>query len=154
MQHKDQNSESVVFFGKKWFFAKWEDQYIHKFNPSIEYLELLGVCMAVHIWQDLLKHRRIILFCDNQSVMTMINNTTSKCRNCMILIRKLVLLSLKLDTRVFCRWVRGKSNVESDMLSRQKISQFKKQFPDMEDEPSPLSKELWPVSVIWRQFKD
>ena len=36
-------------FGRHWFFARWEPEYIKTHNPSIEYLELLGVCTAVFI---------------------------------------------------------------------------------------------------------
>ena len=43
-------------FKNQWYFAKWEHDYIKQFNPSIEYLELLGVCMGVFIWADKLKH--------------------------------------------------------------------------------------------------
>ena len=140
-------------FGHRWYFAQWEPGFITDCNPSIEYLELLGVCLAVHIWNRYLINRRIVLFCDNQSVVTMINNMTAKCKNCMILIQKLVLLQLHNNTRVFCRWIRGKFNVESDMLSRQKISQFKEcmkeQGRTIDAEPTPLQPELWPVSKIW-----
>ena len=136
-------------FKNQWYFAKWEHDYIKRCDPSIEYLELLGVCMGVFIWAHQLKHRRIILFCDNQTVATMINKTTSKCKNCMLLIRKLVLLSLKLDMQIFCKWVPGKNNEKSDMLSRQKIDLFKKKFLTMDKFLCRLHDDLWPASKIW-----
>ena len=136
-------------FNKQWYFAQWEEGYIEQYDPSIEYLELLAVCMSVHIWAKQLQHRRIILFCDYQSVVSMINNMTAGCHNCMVLIRKLVLLNLKMDTNIFCPWVKGVSNRKSDMLSRQKITQFKQAFPKMDEKPEDLHQDLWPASKLW-----
>ena len=127
--------------------------WIHKANPSIEYLELLAVCMGVFCWSQELRNKRIVMFCDNQSVVTMINNTTSSCKNCMILIMKLVLRSLEFNMRIFSKWVQGSANLRADYLSRQKIMAFK-QFVEKEKialdkEPTLLHEDLWPVSKIW-----
>ena len=45
-----------------------------KYNPSIEYLELFALTAAVLTWGSKLKNRRITIFCDNLSVVCMINN--------------------------------------------------------------------------------
>ena len=50
---------------------------LKKFKPSIEYLELYAVTAAVLTWIHQFKNRRIILFCDNQSVVDMINLTST-----------------------------------------------------------------------------
>ena len=140
-------------FGSKWFFAKWEQNYIQQFDPSIEYLELLALCTAVFCWIEQLENKRIILFCDNQSVITMVNNTTAKCKNCMILLRMLVVKSLEWNTRIFCKWVRGAENSRADFLSCQKLTQFfnyaRTHGIRIESTPTSLPKELWPASNIW-----
>ena len=86
------------------------NQNILETDPSIEYLELLAACMAVFIWSERLRNKRIILFCDNQTVVMMINKMTSKYKNCMILIRMLVQKSIQYNLRVFCNWVMGAKN--------------------------------------------
>ena len=58
-----------------------------------------------------------MLFCDNTSAVEMINNTTSSCQNCMVLIRILVLESLKSNVRVFAKYISSKANAYSDALS-------------------------------------
>ena len=140
-------------FRKNWYFAQWEPGYIERYDPSIEYLELLGICVAYFTWGHLLRNQRIILFCDNQAVVTMINNTTAKCQNCMILIRMLILRSLWNNTRIFCRWVAGRDNTRSDLLSRQKIQQFKDHCQEnnirIKPTPAELPHELWPASKLW-----
>ena len=67
----------------RWLFGKREDGFIANYNPSIEYLELFGVTIAVFAWSRELRNKRFIIYCDNQSVVAMINNTASKCKNCM-----------------------------------------------------------------------
>ena len=111
-------------FRRRWYFAQWEPNFIKDCDPSIEYLELLGVCMGVSCWIESLRNQRILLFCDNQSVVRMVNDTTSSCKNCMLLIHKLVLKCLQYNMRVFCRWVHGSLNLRADLLSRMKLDEF------------------------------
>ena len=140
--------------GSHWYFAQWEPDYIRQYNPSIEYLELLAICMAVFIWSDKhLRNQRIVMFCDNQSVVETVNNTTSSCKNCMILLRKLVLKSLECNMRIFCRWIMGAKNFRADFLSRMKLKAFRKFVQDQQiktdDHPSQLHTDLWPASRLW-----
>ena len=136
-----------------WMYSKWDPSFIIDCNPSIEYLELWAVVAGVLTWIKRFKNQRIILFCDNMSAVEMINNTSSTCKNCMILIRLLVLESLKQNVRVFARHVSGKSNFYSDALSRIDLSRFwrlsyqnGKQF---ESNPTEIPAEIWPLSKIW-----
>ena len=77
--------------GSAWMYKLWSRKFIKKYKPSIEYLELYAVTAAVLTWIHQFKNRRVILFCDNQSVVDMINLTTTSCKNCMVLIRMIVL---------------------------------------------------------------
>ena len=72
--------------GRFWFSVMWESGFIEKFDPSIGFLELYGVAVSVLNWLHLFPGQRLILFCDNTSVVHMINNVTSKCKFCMKLI--------------------------------------------------------------------
>ena len=103
--HRFQTSETLNFytdssanadlgfgciFGKRWFFGRWEPGFVADKKLSIEYLELAALCMVVLTWSDLLCNTRIVIFCDNQAVMHMVNNSTSRCKNCMVLLRALI----------------------------------------------------------------
>ena len=81
-------------------------------------MELFAVLVGVLNWLKLFKNMKIILFCDNEAVVNMINNSSSKCKNCMVLIRMLVLEGLVCNTRVFARYVKSKDNDKADALSR------------------------------------
>ena len=137
-------------FEDEYFFHRWESNYIQKFNPCIEYLELYGVCMGLYIWEEKLRNSRIIIHCDNLSVCNMLENITSGCPNCMKLIRMVVLHGLEFNTRVFMNHVRGVDNGQSDSLSRLKIQKFFNLAPEnMKRTPQPLHPALWPASKIW-----
>ena len=111
--------------GDSWMYSQWPNGFIKSQDPSIGYLELFTLVMTVINWIHRFANKRVILFCDNQSVIQMVNNTTSSCPNCMVLIRMLVLKSLTENVRIFARYIRSKDNVASDLLSRLKISEFK-----------------------------
>ena len=89
--------------GTAWMYQTWSSAFIKKYKPSIEYLELFGVTAAVLSWIHQFKNSRIILFCDNKSVVDMINQTTTSCKNCMVLIRMIVLKGLVENVENFCQ---------------------------------------------------
>ena len=51
-----------------WMFGQWPDGFIAINQPSITYLELFALVVRVKNWINRFKNRRIVLFCDNQSV--------------------------------------------------------------------------------------
>ena len=125
-----------------------------QFKPSIEYLELFAVTAAVLSWIHKFKNKRVILFCDNRSVVDMINNTSSSCKNCMVLIRMIVLKGLIENVRVFARHVEGVKNELADSLSRNKIEYFKELSNHLgrtwDEKPTTVPEQLWPISKIWK----
>ena len=142
-------------FDEEWCFKQWELGFIQQMNPSIEFLELYTLCIGIFTWIQKLNNKRIIVFCDNKTVVGMINNTTSGCKFCMTLIRKLTLFSLNANLRVFARHVKGKDNFLSDSLSRLKIKKFKHLAAPINwtinDLPMDPSSELWPLKYYWLQ---
>ena len=80
-----------AIFNTQWLFAQWEINFVKDKNPSIEYLEIIGVVAAVLTWGDQLKDHHVIVFCDNTSTVAMINTMTSSCKNYMYLLRLLTL---------------------------------------------------------------
>ena len=135
--------------GTAWMFQQWDSEFIKTHQPSIEYLELFALVTVVINWVHHFRNRRIILFCDNMSIVHMVNNTSSSCKNCMVLIRKLVLTSLIENTRIYARYVASKENCRADLLSRMKVSTFKLRFPDTDQHPTPVPDELWPMKKLW-----
>ena len=138
-------------FKNRYIFAKYEPNYIRDFDPSIQYLELLALCMGIFTWSEELSNARVIIYCDNNAVKSMVNFTTSHCRNCMYLIRILVLSNLKYHRRIFVRHIASGKNVLADSLSRLNFRRFWDNAPEnMNKEADQLPTELWPASKIWQ----
>ena len=94
-----------------WLFQAW-DADVEKLQPSIEYLELYAVTVAVVLGIHRFPNMRVYLFCDNSSIKDMINNSSSSCKNCMVLIRMITWQGLKHNVRIFCKHVRSKKMIE------------------------------------------
>ena len=139
-----------AYCGSEWSFGQWDEEFYSEVQPSIEYLELFGVAVAVLNWLKLFRNKKIVLFCDNQAVVNMINNSTSNCRNCMVLLRMIVLEGLVCNTRVFAKYVKSKDNGKADAISRLQWHRFRKLTGQtMNLNPTPVPSCLWPMDKIW-----
>ena len=150
------NASRNKFFGaggyceKSWYLVKWDSDFMEEFNPSINYLELYAVTVAVILWLDRFADRKIAIFCDNTSVIHMINNNTSSCKNCMVLIRIIVLKCLIHNVRLCAKYVASKENDISDSLSRLQMDRFYRLTKgEFEVAPHRIPEEIWPIEKIW-----
>ena len=140
------------YFNKEWAFGQWEKDFIKEMDPSIAYLELYALCVGIFIWSDKLKNIKVLLHCDNIGVVEMVNKMSSKCKNCMYLLRLLMVQNL-LDNRIIkVKYIKSKDNYLSDALSRQKVDLFlKKALPGTKILPEKLPEEIWPLSRIFQK---
>ena len=92
-----------AYCGSAWTVCRWDKNWMLEEEPSIEYLELFGVTTAVLLWIKNFKNSTIKLFCDNESVCRMINKSSSGCKNCMVLLRIIVLECLIQNVDPLCR---------------------------------------------------
>lgn len=142
-------------FKSSYFFGQYPEGFIQNSNPSIEFCELLAVAVGIQLYGGLLQNRRVIIFCDNQSVVEMINQSSTKSPSCMQLIRHITFLTIQWNNRFFCRHVAGLKNREADLLSRMKIGKFKREAKlnnrRIDPNPTPLPDQLWPVPKTWFQ---
>ena len=99
------------------------------------------------------RNQRILLHCDNDSVCKMINKSTSRCKNCMVLIRVLVLECLRLNAKMTAEWVSTGDNGKADALSRMEFDRFwdlvEESECTMDNNPTPLPLDIWPITKIW-----
>ena len=138
-----------VYCGSEWTYGQWNREFMEQNEPSIEYLELYGVTVAVMNWIKFFKNKEVALFCDNEAVVHMINNTASKCKNCMVLLRLITLKGLMHNVRIFAKYVNTKDNGKADALSRLDFKCFRRLGPTMNDLPSNIPKDIWPLWKIW-----
>ena len=129
------------YFKPCWTFGRWPPGFVQDADPSIRYLELYALCVGIFTWQKRLNNMRVVIFCDNESVVHMVNKGTSSCKNCMYLFRLLTLNNLLHNRRIFVKHVTSKNNFLADYLSRMKIQKFFDTAPaDTLPEPDDLPK--------------
>ena len=149
----DASKNPLLGFGSvcndSWTYSQWDREFM-EVDPSIEFLELFAVVVGVINWIHRFSNKRIILFCDNQSVVGMINKTTSSCDNCLTLIRILVFQGLKHNIRIYAHYIESKANKAADFLSRLKLNKFFSLSESWDSQPSDIPEEIWPIQKIWR----
>ena len=138
--------------GSEWFILQWDPLFMEKYEPSIDYLELFAVTIAVHLWIHKFENKRIILFCDNMSVVYMINKNVSHSCRCMVLLRIIVILGLVHNVRIFAKHVTSKNNFLADHISRMRPQDFisnARRAKSVNDEPLPIPSIFWPMNKLW-----
>ena len=128
-------------FNNMWLQGNWNANFIQEQKPSIEFLELFALTIAMVSWSELrndLDNCRITIFCDNEAVVNMVNNMASSCSQCQKLIRILALGGIRFNRKVTVRHVRLKQNMLLDALSRNDYRRFWRHTPPtMSKQPTP-----------------
>ena len=137
-------------YNNHWMFTSWPIGWIEKEDPSIEFLELYAFTAAILAWGKEIRNCRVTIFNDNQAVIGMINKLTSRCPQCMKLIRILVLDCIHYNRRLFVQFVPSKQNILADSLSRLNFRRFWHHAPmTMDEHPTDLPDKIWPLGKIW-----
>lgn len=120
----DHSAKSVQFC-----FAQWEPEFIQSFDPSVQFLELFALSCGVFLFAGKLSNKKVRIYCDNQAVLSMVNNGTSSCKHCMILIRQITLSCLFQNISLQVSFVPSAENVLADPLSRLNFGRFAREVP-------------------------
>ena len=94
-----------------------------------------AIVVACHIWGESLQHKRIILNCDNESVVNVFNFKRSRVSRVMDLLRHLTLLTLKHNIYIRAKHIPGKYNEIADSLSRFQFQMFRLLAPQADAIP-------------------
>lgn len=92
-----------LVYKDKWTYGKFPEWVALTESVTIQTLEMFAVMTAVVMFSQELANRRVILFCDNQPVVAMINNGTSRCKTCMKFICIIIKYSMLHNARFFAR---------------------------------------------------
>ena len=127
------------FFRGKWFQGKWEPhQQLGQPEISIAWQELFAIVVACQIWGESLQNKRIILNCDNESVVNIVNSKRSRIPRAMDLLRHLTLLTLKYNIYIRAKHIPGKYNKIADSLSRFQFQRFRLLAPQADAIPQKI----------------
>jgi hypothetical protein len=113
------------------------------FNPAhlklpIAWRELFAIIVSCRIWGHAWSTKRVLIECDNQTIVHSVNNGSSKNPNIMSLIRDLFFIGSYFTFDIRLKHLPGVRNVGPDLLSRLKIIQFKQTFPGANANPTPI----------------
>ena len=125
-------------FGTKWFHGCWSAR-CRGINIAI--LELYPICLALHMWADILSNRCLTINSDNMSVVCVLNTFTSKEHNIMTLLRKLTLLVMEHNILIRAQHIAGSLNILTDLLSRNQVTKAKLHAPYLDSQATTIPSE-------------
>ncbi len=133
-------------FQDQWAYGIWPLSWHDRgFTSDITLLEYFPILVAIHIWGDSLRNKKVLFRSDNQAVVHILNTQTSKAKQVMVLVRALTLECLKLNLVVKAEHIPGAKNKLSDCLSRLQITRFKELAPDAAEHPETIPTHLWQI---------
>lgn len=135
-----------VYFAGRWSNAPWPSNWvISGLTSDITVLELFPLVVALYIWGDDLRNKKILFHCDNSAVVYAINSMTSKSDNVMTLLRAFTLKCLQLNIVAKAKHIVGASNIVTDSLSRFQMDKFRRHAPQAQNDPDVIPNHLWKI---------
>ena len=95
----------AAILGISWFALCWPDELD---LPHISILELVPIVLAASVWGMFWHSKRLILKCDNPSVVSVLQNKSSKNGHLMKLSRRLAIFAIKYNFDYSAIHVEGK----------------------------------------------
>ena len=133
-----------AFFAGKWTFLQWPQRWRNTpILKDITYLELIPIALAISIWGHELRNKKVILFSDNEAVVYILNNKTSKSESVLTLLRFIVYQTLTLNILLKSKHIFSSENKIADYISRGQVEQFKELVPFADPYPCPIPAEFW-----------
>lgn len=126
-----------AYFQGKWVQGHWPPCILQQ-PPSIAFLELFPLFVALKCWAPLLAGRKVVFNTDNFAVVHIINKKSSPCKRIMVVVRQFVLLCLEFNISFRAVHVPGKFNEIADALSRFQMSRFRVAAPLADAVMTPL----------------
>ena len=125
------------FFNGKWLPGRWSPHLrVNKTKGiTIEWQKLFPIVLACTLRYPNFSIKRLQFWCNNQSVVAIINSGYSKGPRVMNLVRFLVLISMTHNFLVRTRYVPRVNNEIADALSYFQVQQFRELIPGANQTP-------------------
>ena len=128
-----------------WMWDKWDAHFMQQHDPSIDFLELFAVLVAVYAWSPYFANKHVIVHSDNQPTVAVVNAKTSNSDSMLVLIRFLTLHCMLNNIKLTSQFVPGTSNQRADALSRLQFSRFHQLHQGAAPSATPLPGFLSPL---------
>ena len=124
-----------AFFDQKWFQWQWPHD---GFNVSIMAKELVPIAFSCAVWGPRLAKSKVLVQCDNLSLVTAISRGSSRDKDVMRLLRCMWFFVAYFDIDLHAEHIAGVSNTTADQLSRNYMQSFFSSHPQVSLLPTPL----------------
>lgn len=115
------------FFSGKFFHLKFPEIILEN-EFSINVLELLAVMICVKIWGHLLEGKKIVILCDNQTTVSVLNSGKARRQTMGSILRKICFFEAKYQFMVKASYIEGAQNRYADLLSRWHLNIINKEM--------------------------
>ena len=105
----------------------------------------LVVFTAVTIWGSELCNKQILIYCDNETVVTVINSGKCKNNRIMDVVRGIFFVCARNNISLFAEHVRGVENEMADALSRLQEERFARLHPTARKTSTPVPRSAWTI---------
>lgn len=137
-----------AFLAGSWIQFRWPQEWAqNEILKDITFLELVPILLALYTWAVQFRNMKILSRTDNQALVSVINNRTSRSKRVMHLIRPLVLFTLCNNTQFKAKHIEGSKNIISDALSRFQMDRFRLAAPNAAQDPTQISPKI--LDIIW-----
>ena len=110
--------------------------------------EILAVVLACAVWGLMWKNMRVLVHCDNEAAVAVLNSGYSRDSHIMQLLRSLFFVKSLLGFSLHVVHIRGELNVIADAISRGNLSLLFSQVPAASRVPSGISPNLQSLLVL------
>ena len=109
-----------------WIQVWWPPDQI---NRDITWKELFAITSAVNTWGHQWPQKKILVYCDNQTVVGIWKKGTTKCPKLMTLVHMLYFCVAQYNIHVLITHVAGTDNSIADVLSHFQVCHFRQLAP-------------------------
>ena len=131
-------------FEDEWFSVEWPS-HIAGDQCSTNFQEMFAILTAVTIWGGKLKNKQILIYCDNETAVSIINSGTCKSSKMMIIVRKIFFVCAEHNISIFSEHIPGYSNELADSLSRLQVERFTHLHPTASATPVVVPTTIWNI---------
>ena len=117
-----------AYFQGAWIYQAFEGPHLALAENSINWRELYAVVTAIATWADRLSGKRVIIHCDNSSIVQIINKGSSRNANIMQLVRILFFYVCSVQCGV--QGLSTEANEIADVISRGQWERFRVLAPN------------------------
>ena len=124
------NIAAAGYFSGLWFVVPFSGPFAPLRDMSINWRELFAIVTAAATFGSQWRSKRIMMHCDNMSIVQVLTSGTSKSEPLMDLVRKLFFLSAMYHFELSSCYINTHDNDVADALSRLQFSRFVSVAPD------------------------